>query len=119
MGWVAGEYLADAYAIPVNTAQAEMSQLTGGQTVTHARLGISGATMSQSLAQQANVNYTNWYAYHTILEAVRNYDTWPSANKNGTYYFEPLYGASNSFVRVRLGQEIEERHVVAGPAGGA
>ena len=28
----------------------------------------------------------------------RSLDTWPSANKNGAYYFEPLYGASNSFL---------------------
>ncbi len=46
-----------AYAIPINTAQRYLSQLIGGQTVTHARLGIAGATMTRSLAQQANVDY--------------------------------------------------------------
>lgn len=46
-----------AYAIPINTAQRYLSQLVGGQTVTHARLGIAGATMTRSLAQQANVDY--------------------------------------------------------------
>ncbi len=45
----------------------------------------------------AHANYTNWYRYFTIAKAIRHYDTWPSANKNGAYYFEPLYGASNSF----------------------
>jgi hypothetical protein len=44
----------------------------------------------------AHANYTNWYRYFTIVEAIRHYDTWPSANKNGAWYFEPLYGASNS-----------------------
>lgn len=45
----------------------------------------------------AHANYTNWYRYFTIAKAIRHYDTWPSANKNGAYYFEPLYGASNGF----------------------
>lgn len=45
----------------------------------------------------ANVNCTNWYAYHTILEAVRNYDTWPSANKNAAWYFDTNYTAANAF----------------------
>lgn len=46
-----------AYAIPINTAQRYLSQLIGGQTITHARLGISGATLTRSLAQQVNVDY--------------------------------------------------------------
>jgi Concanavalin A-like lectin/glucanases superfamily/Lamin Tail Domain/Bacterial Ig domain/CotH kinase protein len=46
----------------------------------------------------AHANYTNWFRYFTVAEAIRHYDTWPSANKNGAYYFEPLYGASNSFL---------------------
>jgi hypothetical protein len=46
----------------------------------------------------AHANYTNWYRYFAIARAIRHYDTWPSANKNGTWYFEPLYGASNSFL---------------------
>jgi hypothetical protein len=45
----------------------------------------------------AHANYTNWYRYFTVAEAIRHYDTWPSANKNGAWYFEPIYGASNSF----------------------
>lgn len=43
----------------------------------------------------ANVNYTNWYAYHTICEAVRNYDTWPSANKNAAWFFDTEYNSTN------------------------
>src|SRR6185503_8237450 len=46
----------------------------------------------------AHANYTNWYRYFTVAEAIRHYDIWPSANKNGALYFEPLYGASNSFL---------------------
>ncbi len=45
----------------------------------------------------AHANYTNWYRYFTVAEAIRHYDTWPDANKNGAYYFEPIYGASNGF----------------------
>ena len=45
----------------------------------------------------AFVNYLKWYRYHSIIEAVRDYDFWPSANKNCAWYFEPAYGASNSF----------------------
>ncbi|MFM1768321.1 MAG: hypothetical protein RJA22_850 [Verrucomicrobiota bacterium] len=45
----------------------------------------------------AHANYTNWYRYFTVAEAIRHYDTWPSANKNGAWYFEPPYGASNGF----------------------
>ena len=45
----------------------------------------------------AQANYTNWSRYHGVAEAIRHYDIWPSANKNGAYYFEPLYGASNTF----------------------
>jgi len=45
----------------------------------------------------AHANYTNWYRYFTIARAIRHYDTWPSANKNGAWYFEPPYATSNSF----------------------
>src|SRR6185503_9796973 len=44
----------------------------------------------------AHANYTNWYRYFTIAEAIRHYDTWPSANKNGAWYFEPIYSQANS-----------------------
>ncbi|HWQ90076.1 MAG TPA: lamin tail domain-containing protein, partial [Clostridia bacterium] len=45
----------------------------------------------------ANVNYTNWYAYHSVCEAVRNYDTWPEANKNAAWFFDTDYTAANQF----------------------
>lgn len=45
----------------------------------------------------ANVNYTNWFSYQAVAEAVRNYDTWPGANKNAAWYFEPDYNVTNQF----------------------
>ena len=44
------------------------------------------------------VNYTNWYRYHAICEAVRQYDFWPSANKNAAWYFEPIYTTNNNYL---------------------
>ncbi|HMJ63807.1 MAG TPA: lamin tail domain-containing protein, partial [Candidatus Binatia bacterium] len=44
----------------------------------------------------AHANYTNWYRYFTVAEAIRHYDIWPSANKNGAWYFEPIYSLANS-----------------------
>ncbi|HXJ73814.1 MAG TPA: CotH kinase family protein, partial [Candidatus Dormibacteraeota bacterium] len=46
----------------------------------------------------AHVNYTNWYRYNAICEAIRQYDFWPSANKNGAWYFEPIYTAANNYL---------------------
>jgi hypothetical protein len=46
----------------------------------------------------AHANYTNWYRYFTVAEAIRHYDTWPSANKNGAWYFEPIYIPANNFL---------------------
>lgn len=46
---------------------------------------------------KAHANYTNWYRYYSVARAIRHYDTWPSANKNGAWYFEPPYAPSNSF----------------------
>jgi hypothetical protein len=47
---------------------------------------------------QAHANYTNWYRYFTVAEAIRHYDIWPSANKNGAWYFEPIYTPANGFL---------------------
>ncbi|TAK53766.1 MAG: PDZ domain-containing protein, partial [Dehalococcoidia bacterium] len=35
-----------AYAVPINTPKRFMTQLTNGDTITHARLGISGRTLT-------------------------------------------------------------------------
>jgi len=44
----------------------------------------------------AHVNYSKWYPYHTICEAVRHYDFRPSDthSKNRAWYFEPDYSRS-------------------------
>ncbi|MEM7230633.1 MAG: lamin tail domain-containing protein [Planctomycetota bacterium] len=42
-----------------------------------------------------HVNYDAWFRYHSIAQAIRHYDYWPSANKNATWYFEPDYTAGN------------------------
>lgn len=46
---------------------------------------------------EANVNYPAWYRYHTVAEAIRHYDVWPSCNKNGAWYFEPIYTSTNNY----------------------
>lgn len=46
---------------------------------------------------RAHVNCTEWYRFHAVCEAVRNYDFWPNANKNAAWYFEPPYSGSNDF----------------------
>ncbi len=45
----------------------------------------------------ARVNLDRWNRSHAIVEAVRHYDYWPSANKNMVYYFEPDYTPENDF----------------------
>jgi Lamin Tail Domain/CotH kinase protein/Bacterial Ig domain/Concanavalin A-like lectin/glucanases superfamily/Immunoglobulin domain len=44
----------------------------------------------------AYANYPKWYRYFAIAEGIRHYDTWPSSNKNGAWYFEPVYSESNN-----------------------
>jgi VCBS repeat-containing protein len=44
----------------------------------------------------AHVNLEKYYLFHTLVEAVRHYDFWPSANKNMVYYFEPTYTQENN-----------------------
>ena len=44
----------------------------------------------------AHVNLEKYYAYHAMVEALRHYDYWPSANKNMVYYFEPNYLPANN-----------------------
>jgi hypothetical protein len=46
----------------------------------------------------AHVNYPNWYLFHALSEAVRHYDFWPNSNKNGAWYFEPVYTPENNFL---------------------
>ena len=46
----------------------------------------------------AHVHYDAWYRYHSLAQALRHYDYWPSANKNATWYFEPDYREENGFL---------------------
>ena len=43
----------------------------------------------------AHVNMDKWNHWHALVEAIRHYDYWPSANKNMVYYFEPDYLPAN------------------------
>lgn len=42
------------------------------------------------------VNLQKYFVFHALVEAVRHYDFWPTANKNMTYYFEPTYTPQNN-----------------------
>lgn len=45
-----------AYAVPINTPKRFLTQLTAGETITHARLGISGRTLTADDAKQLGIN---------------------------------------------------------------
>jgi hypothetical protein len=60
------------------------------------RLLNPNATMTDAW-MLANVNYAQWYRYHGICEAIRNYDFWPSANKNCAWLFDTNYNATNEY----------------------
>ena len=68
---------------------------TGAQDFFNIQNNLNGFKSTDWLL--AHVNYTNWYRYNAICEAIRHYDFWPSANKNGVWYFEPTYAPSNDF----------------------
>lgn len=66
--------------------------------------GSDGAAIQNGLLSaqssdwiRAHVNCAEWYRFHAVCEAVRNYDFWPNANKNAAWYFEPPYSGSNDF----------------------
>lgn len=44
---------------------------------------------------QYRVNLQKYFIFHALVEAVRHYDFWPTANKNMVYYFEPDYLPQN------------------------
>lgn len=44
----------------------------------------------------AHVNLEKWNTFHSLVQATRHYDYWPSANKNMVYYFEPDYLPENN-----------------------
>ncbi|MBN1851135.1 MAG: lamin tail domain-containing protein [Pirellulales bacterium] len=47
---------------------------------------------------EERVNLAKYYLFHALSEAVRNYDFWPTANKNMVYYFAPEYRPENDFL---------------------
>jgi S1-C subfamily serine protease len=51
-----GTFSGIGYAIPVNVAKQELSQLLAGNTVVHARLGVSGQTITANLAKELNLS---------------------------------------------------------------
>lgn len=46
---------------------------------------------------EAHVDLESYYRYHAMVEALRHYDYWPSANKNMVYYFTTEYLPENNF----------------------
>ncbi len=90
---------ADPYMDMVNQRryQGPSAVTNGGDAVRIQNALVNPSTSQTDAWLCANVNYTNWYAYHTILEATRNYDTWPSANKNAAWYFDTNYTAANEY----------------------
>ncbi len=77
--------------------QGPFAVTNGGDAVRIENVLLSPNTSQTDAWLHANVNYTNWYAYHAIQEAVRNYDMWPSANKNAAWYFDTNYTSANGF----------------------
>jgi S1-C subfamily serine protease len=53
-----GTFAGVGYAIPINAAKQALTQLEGGQTVQHAKLGISGQTVTASLSKQLDLPVT-------------------------------------------------------------
>lgn len=47
---------------------------------------------------RAHVRLDKWYAYHSLAQAIRHYDYWPTANKNAAWYFEPVYAPENRYL---------------------
>ena len=46
-----------AYAVPINTPKHYLTQLTSGQTITHARLGISGRTLTSADLKSLGIDH--------------------------------------------------------------
>jgi S1-C subfamily serine protease len=50
-----GVFVGVGYAIPINTAKLSLSDMLAGKTVSHARLGIAGRTLTSDLAESLNI----------------------------------------------------------------
>ncbi|MFT5412069.1 MAG: spore coat protein CotH, partial [Verrucomicrobiales bacterium] len=59
---------------------------------------IEGSLSGNSTADyiRAHVDVEKWTRSHALVQAIRHYDYWPSANKNMVYYFEPDYLSANN-----------------------
>ncbi|HWH70881.1 MAG TPA: lamin tail domain-containing protein, partial [Candidatus Sulfotelmatobacter sp.] len=77
--------------------QGPLAVTNGGDAVRIQSALVNPTTSQTDDWLLANVNYTNWYRFHSLCEAVRNYDTWPSANKNAAWYFDTNYTSANQF----------------------
>ncbi len=88
--------LVDNYVLGVDERRYQAAfAVTNAQDFFNIENNLTGFQSADWL--NAYANYTNWYRYFSIARAIRHYDTWPSANKNGAWYFEPPYAASNGF----------------------
>ncbi|MDP9238409.1 MAG: trypsin-like peptidase domain-containing protein [Chloroflexota bacterium] len=71
-----------AYAIPINTPKHFLTQLTSGGAITHARLGISGTTLTASEAQKLGVSQG---VVVVLVESGSSADkAGPKSSSNGT-----------------------------------
>lgn len=52
-----GGFAGVAYAVPINTPKRFLTQLVAGETIEHARLGISGQTLPRSEAERLGVDH--------------------------------------------------------------
>lgn len=52
-----GGFAGVAYAVPINTPKRFLTQLVAGETIEHARLGISGQTLPRSEAERLGVEH--------------------------------------------------------------
>jgi hypothetical protein len=57
---------------------------------------LTGYDTAESIKNQVRLD--KWYVYHALAQAIRNYDYWPSANKNAVWYFEPDYRPANNYL---------------------
>jgi hypothetical protein len=89
--------LVDNYVLGLDERRYQSAQgPTGAQDFFNIQNNLNGFKSTDWLL--AHVNYTNWYRYNAICEAIRHLDFWPSANKNGAWYFEPIYTAANDYL---------------------
>ncbi|MCA9263946.1 MAG: tandem-95 repeat protein [Planctomycetales bacterium] len=65
-----------------------------GSDFNNIELNLTGNSSADFI--DAHVNLEEYYLYHALVEAVRHYDYWPSANKNMVYYFAPNYTEANN-----------------------